>query len=94
MSYLHIHSFINYFIIHRSSRDVPIISADSVISRYELVGTVLVAYQETDLLNANKKTALEASPGETALLIRSCFIRLQDKHGQETEFYKMWEYLK
>jgi hypothetical protein len=57
--------------------------------------TLLVAYQETDLLNANKEATLEASPEETALPIRSrIVIRLQDKHGQETEFYKMWEYLK
>jgi len=54
-----------------------------------------VAYQETDLLNSNIEAALEASPAENALPVRSyTFIRLQDKHGQETEFYKMWEYLK
>jgi hypothetical protein len=57
--------------------------------------TLLVAYQETDLLNSKMEAALEACPEENALPIRSCIlIRLQDKRGQETEFYKMWEYLK
>jgi hypothetical protein len=59
------------------------------------MATLLVAQRETDLLNANKDAVLEASPEETPLPIRLCiFIRPQDKHGQETEFYKTWEYLK